>query len=41
MRTTFEGHIGASVVWEAPLIMALVALVTVVLSSRLFSREIA
>jgi ABC-2 type transport system permease protein len=41
MRTIFEGHIGANVIWEAPLIMALVALVTVVLSSRLFSREIA
>ena len=41
MRTIFEGHIGANVIWEAPLIMALVAVVTVVLSSRLFSREIA
>jgi ABC-2 type transport system permease protein len=41
MRTILQGRIGAAVIWEAPLIMALVALVTVVWSSRLFSREIA
>ena len=41
MRAIFQGHIGASVVWQASLIMGLVAAVTLVLSSRLFSREIA
>lgn len=41
MRAIFQGHIGASVVWQACLIMGLVAAVTLVLSSRLFSREIA
>jgi ABC-2 type transport system permease protein len=41
MRAIFQGHIGSSVVWQATLIMGVVALVTLVLSSRLFSREIA
>jgi ABC-2 type transport system permease protein len=41
MRAIFQGHIGANVVWQASLIMGLVAAVTLVLSSRLFSREIA
>ncbi len=41
MRAIFAGHIGASVVWQASLVMGVVALVTVVLSSRLFRREIA
>jgi len=41
MRAIFQGHIGANVVWQASLIMGVVALVTLVLSSRLFSREIA
>ncbi len=41
MRAIFEGDIGTRVVWQASLIMAAVALVAVVLSSRLFSREIA
>lgn len=41
MRAIFQGHIGASVVWQASLIMGVVAVVTLVLSSRLFSREIA
>lgn len=41
MRAIFQGHIGTSVVWQASLIMGVVALVTLVLSSRLFSREIA
>jgi ABC-2 type transport system permease protein len=41
MRAIFQGHIGTAVVWQASVIMAVVAFVTVVLSSRLFSREIA
>ncbi len=41
MRAIFQGHIGTNVVWQATLVMGLVALVTLVLSSRLFSREIA
>ncbi len=41
MRAIFQGHIGTSVVWQGTLIMGLAALVTLVLSSRLFSREIA
>jgi ABC-2 type transport system permease protein len=41
MRAIFQGHIGTSVVWQASLIMGVLALVTLVLSSRLFSREIA
>jgi len=41
MRAIFDGHIGASVVWEASLILAGLAVVAVVLSSRLFTREIA
>ena len=41
MREIFQGHIGAPVVWQASLILALVAAVAVVLSSRLFTREIA
>ncbi len=41
MRTIFEGHIGAAVVWEAGIILAVVAVVAVALSSRLFTREIA
>lgn len=41
MRAIFQGHIGTSVVWQASLIMGVVALVALVLSSRLFSREIA
>src|SRR5580658_3800349 len=41
MRAIFQGHIGTQVVWQASLIMGVVALVTLVLSSRLFSREIA
>ncbi len=41
MRAIFQGHIGTSVVWQGSLIMAVVAVVTLVLSSRLFSREIA
>jgi ABC-2 type transport system permease protein len=41
MRAIFQGHIGTDVVWQATLIMGVVALVALVLSSRLFSREIA
>jgi ABC-2 type transport system permease protein len=41
MRAIFGGHIGAPVVWEASLILAGLAVVAVMLSSRLFTREIA
>jgi ABC-2 type transport system permease protein len=41
MRAIFSGHVGAQVVWEAGAILAGLAVVAVVLSSRLFSREIA
>jgi ABC-2 type transport system permease protein len=41
MRAIFHGQTGAHVVWQASLIMALLAVVAVVLSSRLFSREVA
>ena len=41
MRAIFGGHIGAQVVWQASLILAGLAVVAVVLSSRLFTREIA
>ncbi len=41
MRALFLGHVGAKVVWEAGAILAGLAVVAVVLSSRLFSREIA
>jgi ABC-2 type transport system permease protein len=41
MRALFEGHIGAQVVWQAGIILAGLAAVAVVLSSRVFTREIA
>lgn len=41
MRTIFLGHIGAQVVWEAGAILAGVAVVVALLSSRLFTRDIA
>ena len=41
MRAIFGGHIGAPVVWQASLILGVLAVVAVVLSSRLFTREIA
>ncbi len=41
MRTIFQGHLGAQVVWEAGVILAGLAAVAVVASSRLFTREIA
>jgi len=41
MRAIFQGHIGAQVVWQAGVILAVVAVIAVSLSSRLFTREIA
>jgi ABC-2 type transport system permease protein len=41
MRAIFQGHIGFQVVWEASIILAGLAVVAVVSSSRLFTREIA
>jgi ABC-2 type transport system permease protein len=41
MRAIFQGHVGYQVVWEAGLILAGLAAVAVVASSRLFTREIA
>ena len=41
MRAIFQGQIGAPVVWEAGVILAGLAAVALVLSSRLFTREIA
>src|SRR6266851_1901548 len=41
MRAIFQGHIGAQVVWEASIILAGLAAIAVVVSSRLFTREIA
>jgi ABC-2 type transport system permease protein len=41
MRAIFAGHIGAAVVWEASIILAGLAALAVVVSSRLFTREIA
>jgi ABC-2 type transport system permease protein len=41
MRALFQGHIGAQVVWQAGVILAGVAVIAVLLSSRLFTREIA
>jgi ABC-2 type transport system permease protein len=41
MRAIFDGNIGAQVVWQASLILAVLAVVTLILSSRLFTREIA
>jgi ABC-2 type transport system permease protein len=41
MRSLFQDHIGAAVVWEAGAILAGLALIAVVLSARLFSRELA
>ncbi len=41
MRAIFQGHIGAQVVWEASVILAGLAAIAVVVSSRLFTREIA
>lgn len=41
MRAVFQGHIGAQVVWEASVILTGLAVIAVVASSRLFTREIA
>lgn len=41
MRAIFQGHLNAQVVWEASVILAGLAAMTVVGSSRLFNREIA
>jgi ABC-2 type transport system permease protein len=41
MREIFQGHIGAQVVWQAGVILAGVTAVAVLLSSRLFTREVA
>jgi ABC-2 type transport system permease protein len=41
MRAIFEGHFGAQVVWQASLILAVLVVLTLILSSRLFTREIA
>ena len=41
MRSIFQGALSSNVVWEACLIVTLVAAVAVVLSSRLFNRELA
>ena len=41
MRAIFQGNLGAQVIWEAGIILAVLATVAVVASSRLFNREIA
>lgn len=41
MRAVMEGQLSNEVVWQASLILTVVAVVAVVFSSRLFSREIA
>jgi ABC-2 type transport system permease protein len=41
MRAIFLGHLGAQVVWESGAILAGLAAVAVLASSRLFTREIA
>jgi ABC-2 type transport system permease protein len=41
MRAIFQGHVGAQVVWEASAILAGLAAIAVVASSRIFTREIA
>ena len=41
MRAIFAGQLSTQVVWQASLILAVLAVLAVVLSSRLFSREIA
>ncbi|HET7243934.1 MAG TPA: ABC transporter permease [Streptosporangiaceae bacterium] len=41
MQAIFEDRLGAQVVWQASLILAVLAALTLVLSSRLFTREIA
>ena len=41
MRALFQDHIGDQVVWKAAVILAVLSTITVVLSSRAFSREVA
>jgi ABC-2 type transport system permease protein len=41
MRAVFQGHPGAGVVWEAAVILAVLAAVAVAAASRTFTREIA
>lgn len=41
MHAIFQGHISANVVWQASVILAGLAALAVVVSSRLFNREIA
>ena len=41
MRTIFLGHIGSQVVWEAVIILAGLTVITALLSSQMFTREIA
>jgi ABC-2 type transport system permease protein len=41
MQSIFQSHIGAQVVWEAAAILAGLAVVAMLLTSRLFTREIA
>lgn len=41
MRAIFAGQLGSQVVWEASLILAVLAVLSVIFSSRLFTREIA
>ena len=41
MRALFQGQIGNAVIWQAGIILVALSLVTVVLSSRLFSRSVA
>jgi ABC-2 type transport system permease protein len=41
MRAVIQGHSGTQVVWQASIILVVVAAVAVVSSSRLFSREVA
>ncbi len=41
MREVFQGHLGAQVVWQASVILAGLAAIAVLVSSRAFSREIA
>ena len=41
MRAVFQGHVGAPVVWQATIILAAIAAIAVLVSSRLINREIA
>lgn len=41
MRAAFAGHLGDSVVWQATLILTVLAVISVLVSSRLFSRSLA